>query len=189
MALRCEAHGVGVVKLPGDHRLEAPQDEQARKLRQAQAELAALKNRLPALSLHMVAKGEYQAGETCPELPPSEEMALLDVQQMLDVQRVLHHKIGQSAHPLMALGIDKMLYKPEQIDRYNQALDDYFGKYEEYLRLDNEPVVRGGGVIYDSTLYLTNQGSTQANDIEVEMLFPPNVYRLLDSPQADNAIG
>jgi hypothetical protein len=188
MGLRCEAHGVSVLRLPDDHRLELPQEEQTRKLRQAQAELMALKNRLPDLVIRMVAKEDYPAADDCPELRPSDEMEMLDVQRMLDAEQALYRKLGQPAHPLIGINVEKILYGPGQIQRYNAALDDYLERYEKYLREYNE-WVQQRGVLYDFDLYLTNQGSSPANQIEVEIIFPAHVHRLLHVGHAQDAFG
>jgi hypothetical protein len=189
MELRCEAHGVAVVKLPAADRLEAPQDELTKKLRQAQAEVAALKNRLPALALIVVAKGAYPDGDAAPDLSPSDQMELLDVDEMLALMRWTHRKLGQAAHPLLGgFNLQSVLFKPDQIERFNGQLDDYFAEYEKYLHAYNE-WVKSRGVIYDFDLYLVNDGNSPATDIEYDMLFPPCVYRLLDPSRDEHPFG
>jgi hypothetical protein len=170
MELRCEAHGVAVVKLPAADRLEAPQDELTKKLRQAQAEAAALKIRRPSLALAVVGKDGYPDGDAAPNLPPSEQMELLDVDEMLALQRRSHRKLGQTAHPLLGgLNLESVLFKPDQIERYNGQLDHYFTEYEKYLHAYDE-WVKGRGIIYDFDLYLVNDGNSPGKMVSVHLL-------------------
>jgi hypothetical protein len=57
MELRCEAHGVAVVKLPTADRLEAPQDELTKKLRHIQSSIVVVLpffTNLPSLMLSVL---------------------------------------------------------------------------------------------------------------------------------------
>lgn len=189
MELRCEAHGVAVVRLPAADRLEAPQDELTKKLRQAQAEATALKNRLPSLALAVTVRGGYPDGHEPPDLPPSREVEPLDVGEEMALQRLTHRKLGQPAHPLLGgFDMERMLHRPEQIEKYNRQLEDYFAEYERYLHAFNE-WVEGRGVVCDFDLYLVNCGNSPATGIECHVLFPPCVFRLLDPADEEDPFG
>ncbi len=185
MELRCKAHGVAVVKFPTADRLEAPQDELTKKLRQSQSEVAALKNRLPSLALAVVPKWGYPDRDAAPDLSLSEPIELLDVDEMLAVQRRSHRKLTQPAHPLL---MQRGLFDPEQIERYNGQLADYFLEYEKYLHTYNE-WVQSRGVMFDFDLYLLNDGNSPATDIECNIFFPPSVFRLLDPSKDEDPFG
>jgi hypothetical protein len=59
MQLRCEANDIPVVEPDSNRRLENPQNDLTRRYRQAISELNAVKNRLPALVLHVAEAGQF----------------------------------------------------------------------------------------------------------------------------------
>jgi hypothetical protein len=177
MVLRCEAHSVRVYRLPADHRLESPQDEQTRKLRQAQAELAAMKNRLPDISLIVTRKGCAVSEDDCAELLPLPHPELFNVEERLQEEKRIHPKMEVPTQVSSRLGNLGFEPTPEEVRRYNDELDLYFESYEAHLHQYNQWLVKRG-VTYEFDLYLSNRGGAEASHIEIELTFPSFVHGL-----------
>jgi predicted ribonuclease YlaK len=63
MRIRCQATNVSVHEMAESERLENPGDEKDRKLKQLQAELATIKNRMPRLSITAAEPGQAPADQ------------------------------------------------------------------------------------------------------------------------------
>lgn len=176
MELRCQAHGVPVIRMDTSLRLENPQDELTRKYKQAVAELNNLKNRLPAFTLRAVPTGTDPATDAPCQCELVNNWQPLDVQAEMAKQRQAHPKHGAVAsHPLMPMAtLLTGLISEEEWQRYNKKLDGYYLNYEVYLqRLNTWGANNARTIRFD--LWLGNCGTCPAEDVDVLLLLPPKL--------------
>lgn len=182
MMLRCEANGVEVVEPDAGQRLESPQDELEKKYRTAITELNELKKRLPKLRLCVTeVNGDPHSGGAF-------SCKMLDNWSPIDVEaRLKEHKRRFPKMQPPATGSDSMIpgnllgygVSKSDTDKYNTQLENYFLNYQFYLqRLNTWGSNDARSFNFD--LWLKNEGSCPADDIDVSLHFPVVVRWLAD---------
>jgi hypothetical protein len=183
MGLRCRVGGVAVERMQASDRLENPGEERDKKLKQVQGELAALKSRLPKLTVCAVT----------PDQPPTDEAPFrcvltdawvdLDVQVEIEKQRLKHPKRAErrpSPHRMMITEVFESHISAEDWEKFDSEIDSFLFNYEIYINnlniwgSNNARTVR-----FD--LWLLNSGNTPATDLDVHLLFPPKIRWVAES--------
>ena len=193
MELRCEAGGVRVIRMDSALRLENPQDELSKKHKQAVQELAALKNRLPRLTVGIVQRGEAPVAGHPPEFKVNDGWQALDVDAEIEKQQRQYPKqAGRHARPTasqhtqslgeLISGWSEMsrFISEEDWEEYDTELDDYFDDYRKYVQAVNHlESVKSRCITFD--LILQNGGNGLATDIDVIVVCPAAVHGLFAS--------
>jgi hypothetical protein len=173
MNVRCAAGGVSTQELDEVYRLENPGDENAKKLKQTQSELAALKNRLPRLSIQVATIGQSHVGDAQFACVLTDDWTDVDPEAAVEKQRGQYpkHADMRQANSLpryrnFSSSVTDTLINPEEWQRYDREIDSYLVKYKVYVDLLN---------IWGSTnartarfdLWLSNNGNSPATDIDL----------------------
>ncbi len=181
MSLRCEANGLAVVEPDPKQRLESPQDELAKKYRQAINELNSLKNRTPAFLIRVVpadadlndAKNEYELSQSWKPVAVQAELA--------KVRRAHPRHDAPSEHPShpVALALTPLIMQ-EDWERYDRELEKFYASYEAYLhRLNDWGEMNTRTICFD--LWLGNIGKSPAEDVDLLLLLPPLLKSVAES--------
>lgn len=176
MSLRCEAHGIDVVEPDIKLRLDNPQDELTKRLKQTTSELHELKFRVPILTV--IAS---QAGAPCTTKGPiSCEVTGSFKERNLDAEFASYRKTNQ-LHPRSTTesshlrGVESLVNN--MVDNYNQFLTDHLNQYRAWLehsyRLDKFEAFR-----IEFRLWLQNTGNAPADDIDVTIDVGDSVFML-----------
>lgn len=188
MELRCEVGGIPALRMDKACRLPNPQDELTKKYRQTVDELNTLKNRLPRLSLwgSPAGKGAIPADQTISCLsdvwrPADIEMKMGELRIQYPKQSPLHaHSEGVG----LQAALSQVLVSQEQWQRYDRELDGFYDRYRDYLKLQNTVAeVRTRSIALD--LWLANDGSGPATDIDVTIRFPAAIIWVAMSGSKD----
>lgn len=184
MELQCKTAGVAVIRMDAGLRLDNPQDEVTKKLKQATQELTQLKNRQPKLSIVPSNRSSEQSN-----WPP--EFVLNDAWKTDCSQRQLseieahyprdprNFAIGrdepQSLHRQMIRQSMLSTITQEQVREYAKERDEFIAKYRKYLEsLSFYHSLRDQGI--SVTLTLLNEGTCLATDIDVTINWPASVF-------------
>lgn len=175
MEVRCEANGVECIEIDGSHRLENPDDEATRKHRQVTAELNALRNRLPSLSL-VLADSDVEpntAAHPTFSLPPPCVTTIDVAEKMVDLRRK-YPKLSTASYADIDGG--RAVYNNEMNEFYNtcEAL---------YTIIRKRDLLQHRLINFD--LYLFNSGAGPANDLDVTLDFPEQVTWLAERGSDD----
>jgi hypothetical protein len=176
MELRCEAHGVSVLRMDTSLRLENPTDELSRKYKQAVGELNAIKNRLPDLSILLASNGNAPNSDEPfrVELFPKWEAFEVPTELAKVRQKYPKRKVANQAMGLPALAMGSFVSE-EDWGRYNRELDDFYFSSEMYLQHLNKWGEQNDRT-FSFDLWVNNSGSTPAEDIDLFLMLPP-VFR------------
>ena len=173
MRLRCGLRNIECITL--DEKWEKPfEDESDRKRRLAEEERYRLKNCRPDFSLLGQVAGDHTQ-------PPSREVSVVLVKPagpQVDLPaRMAHIKDiypKRNRDGLFFAGMKlstSISGTPDQIDRYNAELDDYYTRCEAALESHNkEAEALARSFCFD--LHLDNDGSAPGNDVEIYVRFP-----------------
>jgi rRNA-processing protein FCF1 len=191
MELRCEAGNVPVIQMDASIRLENPQDEQAKKLRQATQELAALKNRLPKLRLTVRETGATGNSTEPPVFildnqrkPLDVEQAMADVEARFPRRKPIQRKPSppppspEELRRFASLMQEEVRIFPvrsmitdEQWKKYDKEVEEYIQKYRKHLT-DLEQIEEIKSRCIAIELVLWNDGAGPATDIDVIVEWP-----------------
>ena len=188
MELRASAAGVDAISLGSSLRLPTPQDELTRKYRQAIAELNAIKNRLPKLTLglappdgSMVAPHKllFEIDTSWTPLDINSEMR--NVKQKHPKQSGPH---SQSQPILSSKNILPSLVSQEAWQKYDRKLDQFYDECREHFEFVNA-VGFAKSMSFCFDLWLQNDGSGMATDIDVFVEFPSIIRFVAEKDSAD----
>jgi hypothetical protein len=184
MSLRCEANSISVLEPDPLRRLANPQDELARKHKQAVQELDSLKHRKPKLLLSITQKG----GDLFSD-PPTFEVN--DLWKNVDVDAELakqHRQYPNADEVQQSFGLAAQMLSgsisEERWAEYDEELEEYFEKYRKYI--DGQNILgsaKARCIIFD--LVLKNDGNGLATDIDVVVSWPQSIRWIFKSGSRD----
>jgi hypothetical protein len=185
LTLRGKANrlGISTVKLPDNLKLPEEPDPQQKRIRELEQELRELKLKVPQLSLAF----ENGSQHTTFALPRPVELTQDELEDKLEKIKQRYPKRGhQSTQPRelpehlasmaeavasLSVSLGDLLILPEDIDNYNTRLDKFYQAYIEYLR-NNAWYQDLKRRTVKLTIFVANDGSAPAEDIDVFMHFP-----------------
>ena len=176
MAMKLRSRAIKILRLPDTLRLPDEVDAEAKELRDAKREIAQLKSRKPKLSV------TFRGGATKHEIRNARAIEL-GVPSLAEI-RAEHSLLpmpGEAPAPTVGAlsglrGISALgMPSRERIEQYNEALRNYYARYERYLAELREwtEIFRLTAEIH---LVLENDGSATATNIDVTVTFPQNVF-------------
>jgi rRNA-processing protein FCF1 len=180
MELRADAGGISVIVMGQELRLENPQDELSKKYREAITELNSLKNRLPKLSVGTsLPEGTFSIPHTV-SFNIEAASTIDSAAEMVSIRcrYPKYSKPNKSGPPdyqsvMSSLEIMRGTVDEEEWKEYNSKLERFYGQYEKHLDLVKKvKEIQGRSFSFD--LWLSNDGSSLASDIDVQISFPEN---------------
>jgi rRNA-processing protein FCF1 len=182
--------GIPTIRLPDRHKLpEEPDPEQAR-IKELEKELRELKLQVPQLSL-VFEGGRQHAVFTLPHpIEPTQDELESAVKRIKQLHPKMEHQsqqirklpehLASMAEAFASLNASfGNTIPPEDIDNYNTSLDKFYQAYGEYLKRNvRHQNLKRRAIELD--IFVTNDGSAPAEDIDVFMHFPDG-FRLTDT--------
>lgn len=181
--------GISTTRLPDRFKLpEEPDPEQAR-IKELENELRELKLQVPQLSL-VFENGRQHIVFTLPHpVEPTQDELEDEVRRIKQLFPKMEHQsrqvrelpehlasMAEAVADLSASLGNTIL--PEDIDDYNTSLDKFYQKYGEYLKRNiRHQNLKRRAIKFD--IFVANDGSAPAEDIDVFMHFPDG-FRLTD---------
>jgi len=181
MLIRSPHFGIDVVTIPDNEKLPDVQDEMLKKLRKAEAELAAERNRRPKLVLQITpVNGKLEEADTSIILS-AELPQVRDVDSLLSALAEKYPLIGsrqvaEASRP----EINPMFYDERAIEWYNDDVDKFLRQSEVFYTKMNK-WVQAHGSFFEFDLFIDNIGTAPASQIRLEITFPRFVRLLPDS--------
>lgn len=174
-ALKAKQLGLAVHQLPDKYALPADPDPLEVELRAAQAELARYQSARARVDLSF-ADGEKHMRVA---LPPWENLSEEWIEARLEEVREEYpayrsqQKLQGGTADLGALASLAPLtaYGPNEIERYNRALDEFYAEYEVFLRRHHLSVLAHARS-FELALHLVNEGTLPADDVDVLLHLP-----------------
>jgi hypothetical protein len=177
MMMLAAHHGLMVVEVPDELKLEAEDSDDAKKVRELQQELARDRSRRAKLKI-----ATREGASFVRVALPSPDKALESIQARLDeADTYLARKhpplIGRTA--LLPGGIryaQQALFgvSEEAMSKYNDALVTFYARYKDWLR-EMQTFARKESRSVELTLYLVNAGTAAATQLIIELRFPSSV--------------
>ena len=169
------------MSLPEEYKAESALSEVEKENRRLQKKIDRLENRLPELDF--VFKGgekhcEFQVSEYAPLTEEEIDTKVEEIREQYpkkEYQPMQKPENAETVGEILKSAEASMapLSRPseQQIERYNDRLDDFYEEYREYLETQEViKDVRGRMITLD--IIITNTGSAPAEDIDVFMRFP-----------------
>ena len=177
--LKAAAHGIPRTPAPDRYRLAQeidPAEKEAQELRQR---VQQLEHALPLLQLTFAGPSGYQNHQEITihegQPPPEEEIAeRIDQLRRRHPPRAVQKKPSEDLFGLSAMSAGLASWhevSPSDIREYNAKLEEYFLRYERYLRASARERI-AAGLTAKLDLVLANSGGRPSNDIDVHMHFP-----------------
>ncbi|MCS3615881.1 PIN domain-containing protein [Salinibacter ruber] len=175
--LTAKPYGIKTLRPPEELRLQPVESEARKELRELRLENERLKNRIPDLELSFQDGEKFAKFQVSPPEVRSEE----EVEKKVDEIRQEYPEKEQVEVENSPLGAIKKFAvpPPEEIERYNDELPEFYEEYREYLEKLRKYRYVAGRVI-ELNLVLSNEGRTPAEDIDIQMHFPDG-FLLTDS--------
>jgi regulator of replication initiation timing len=173
MQLRCEANNIPVIEPDNTKRLESPKSDLEKKHQQVALELSNLKNRLPDIEV-LISK--YQGKSESDDKQP---LIIEDLPQayttILDYDAEVKKEKSRLSWQPQFIKIEdniSIVIPNGKYDYYCRKLDEYLLKYRKWLQCFNEaqPIL---AFDFDFSLFISNNGTSPAEDLDVFLTFPP----------------
>lgn len=186
--------GISTVKMPDNFRIADEPDPYESKVKQLELQLRELNSRIPNLSL-VYENGEQHAKINLPRpisLSQSEieekiteiknKFPILNKEDLQNKSRLLNKVFEFSS--LVSDRLLMNLIPPEEIDRYNEEVENYIPVYKNFIisNLEFENLKRR---TFRLDITLTNDGTTPAEDIDIYLHFPDG-FQLLEEDELPN---
>ena len=179
--LKAARLGLSCMGLPEDYKAESALSETEKEKRKLQRELNRLKNRLPDLDL-VFAGGdkhcEFQVSDYDPLTEEEIDARLEEIKEQYPKKTYQPiekpenvRTIGEMLKSMEASMAPFSRPSKQQIERYNDRLDDFYDEYREYLKT-REIIKDAKGRLITLDIVIENTGSAPAEDIDVFMHFP-----------------
>ena len=171
MELRCRASSVSVVRLDDSLRLPEPTSELVKRNKQMASELDSLKKQKPALAA-LIAGNTTDTPAQRLDVVLERPTLYVAEQIVADLKTKNPHMHPPSAGPDYRLDLNAI--PVSEYTRYNRELDEYFAAFPAQIEKIN-------GFLDDKarsirfTLWLTNDGNTPGDDIDLVLTFPSDV--------------
>jgi hypothetical protein len=190
--------GLSCMGLPEEYKAESALSETEKEKRKLQREINRLKNRLPALDL-VFDGGEKHCGFQVSDYKPlteeeigarlekiKEQYSKKTYQPIEKPENV--ETIGELLKSVEASMAPFSRPSKQQIERYNDRLDDFYDEYKKYLEA-REVIKNIKGRLITLDIVIENTGSAPAEDIDIFMHFPDGFRLFSDEnlPEMDIA--
>jgi len=192
MEQMCQTNAVGCISLDDALRLPVVQDEDRRKYRQAVEELAVLKNRLPSLCLVAKIITDHINPPTpdclielvpLPSLKVDVDEKMREIREMCPKQeypKARHVLLREGTTPVNLANFDMNLPTRKEVDRYNREVEEFHRQSGAWLAAENrEADALARSFCFE--MWLENNGTKPATDVEVGVFFPPDFIRVLNT--------
>jgi hypothetical protein len=186
---KARRHNIQVTKLPENLKLPEEPDQDQIRIRELEKKLRDLELKIPQLSLvfadgsqHATFTLEHPVEMTKDEIAGKIELVKKQYPKMKQQTKQKSELAGQFAAIAEAMAnfnasMGNVLL-PEDIEKYNTELDEFYQAYSEYLRK---------GVWYENlrcrtvnlSMYVANDGTAPAEDIDVFLHFPDG-FEIMD---------
>lgn len=174
MELRCEAQGLTALSIDATLRLQDPHDQLRKQYQKAVGELELLKTRLPDLTIVAVSPGLRPDEQVRYEAVVTGGCLHLDADEEVEKERQKHPAMGPTMAHVMG-GFEQptaaILISKDDIDAYNERLEQYFEKLRDYLEQRNRWLNESALAIHFD-LWLHNVGNGPADDVDVVVTLP-----------------
>lgn len=172
--LRAKQYNIEVIKIPDNFILPPENNEQEKKIKTLQQENTILKARIPNLKILFENNQHFLEKEI--EIIKTDKSPNIEDKMVLLRQEYpyLKQKEELNENPLSSLLASKFSIfslTESQINNYNEQLDIFFRDYEEYLYYKNG-FLYSQNLSFELKLFLSNTGSTPAEDIDIHLHFP-----------------
>lgn len=170
LLLKAKENELNFIMMPDKYKLKEELSDEEREIKALKDDLEKYKNRQPKPLITFggekteIVFSKPQKGNIENAISAYMEKIRKENPYMNNMESDLYKAIGLSLH----------LYNKEQIDKYNNELDEYFEKEEKYRRflLQKEILNRRFQKIF---FYLTNTGTAQTGDMNIFIEFPSDI--------------
>lgn len=174
LKLKAGIHGLPKFQLPVSLRLPDELNIEQKRIKQLEQELKHLRDRMPAVKLLFRTEEQYLHVS----VPAAEVLTAEALASSMEAIRAKYAKIEKKTDnapvaPTLGdfLGITLFGIPPEDVQKYNEALDTFYAAYEKHL-----PVLQDFKNRQRLTarldIVLVNDGTSPAEDIDIFMHFP-----------------
>jgi len=183
--LKAARLGLSSMGLPHEYKRESALSETEKEKRQLQQELSRLRNRLPELDLVFDAGEKYCVYQVSEYDPLTEKEISIGVEDIKEqYPKKDYETIGKTRKPLKGSLAGFTGPSQQDIDRYNNRLDDFYHEYEKYLEAREN--IRGvKSRMITLNIAIRNIGSAPAADVDVFMHFPNGFMLFSDEDLPD----
>jgi len=169
------------MELAEEYKADSALDEVEREKRKIQAELNRLKNRLPVLDLVFESDDKHSKFQVSDYDPLTEEEIGARLNEIIEqYPRKSFQPVGESEELEEPKSFGEMVKasmasfnqpSEQQIERYNDRLDDFYDQYKEYLQ-KREIIEDAKRRLITLDIVIKNMGSAPAEYIDIFMYFP-----------------
>ena len=177
--------GLSSMGLPHEYKRESALSEIEKEKRQLQQELSLLKNRLPELDLVFDTGEKHCVCQMSEYRPLTEEEIGVGAEDIMEqYPKKDFETIGKTRKSLKGSLAGLTGPSQQDIDRYNNRLDDFYHEYEKYLEAREN--IRGvKSRMITLNIAIRNIGSAPAADVDVFMHFPNGFMLFSDEDLPD----
>jgi len=172
MQLRSKANNIPIIKPDGLKRFESPKSDLEKKYRQAISELATLKNRLPDIEVSISKYiGSSESDDKQPLIVEDLPKAFRVIEDYDAAVKREESRLARQPQPLIIKDNISIMTSTNS-DYYLKMLDEYLVEYRKWLQRYNEaqPIL---AFEFDFSLFISNNGTSPAEDLDVFLTFPP----------------
>lgn len=182
--------GISTYEIPPKYLLPDEPDPLEAKVREPQAELARYQNAQPKLALTFGDGAKHRKISLPRWKDISEEWVTAEMAQLRAKYPKKHlsdYLKGTGSSTVLLSNVIaenlKLEVPPDEIQRYNDDLDNFFNKYEQYLRTSHT-MSQAERRAFELDIVLVNTGTISARDIDVYLYLPDGFLVIESRPQA-----
>ena len=166
--LKCKAHQINY-KIPSEEYLIQEEDVATREIKKLTTELNRIKNLQPKLRL------QFENGELFKKFDVNEpwkeykEVIANEMERVKKEHPFLVPESNENPYELSLLSLYKKT--PEKVEKFNEALKEYYADYEVYLHKTRVSFYKENLTLL-LNIEISNSGNTPGEDIDLYMHFP-----------------
>lgn len=189
--IKAASFDIPCMGLPEKYRAQSALSEIEKKNRQLQRKINRLENQLPELEL--VFEGgenhcEFRVSDYNPLTEKEIDAKLEEIKEQYPQKEFSSRKNPEEIESIGAMfqanPVPFSMPSKEQIERYNDRLDDFYDKYKEYMKT-REFIKDIRARMITIYVIIENRGSAPAKDIDVFMHFPDGFKLFSDADLPD----
>jgi len=182
--LRAKQYGIASLNLSDKYLLPDQESEIDKKIKILEQENAKLRNRIPKISFAFDDSNEFVKIKT-------ENFNLINyedfkTQCLVEIKQKYPYMEHIDPYKNPLAGLMTMTPDGNQINSYNEKLDEYFREYEDAIMQIYEREKRRK-LTFEIKLQVTNSGTTPAEDVDIHLHFPDG-FELFESEELDEEI-
>ncbi|MBW8327168.1 MAG: hypothetical protein K0M50_20565 [Prolixibacteraceae bacterium] len=178
--IRARQFDINVIKPPEKYFISPGETDEEKTIKKLEQENVFLKSRIPSLTL------EFEDGKEFYKIKKGEQSFEREkfVTENLGNKKVelehLVYKENAYENPMAAFlqTMSVLSLSPEQIDKYNSELDNYFEDYKKYL-IKKFEFIENRKLSHNISIYLSNSGSIPAENVDIHLHFPDG-FKLIE---------